>query len=122
MRISYSPFAILAAAFSLGGHVSAFVVNVYDSLDCTGPGREVNVWDNTCALWMAEFRSFRPTVYGGMHQYGWAFSKTEDCSGSDGWRLGWVDGGDGRFLTDLCYHFDGLWYDDFASWYNISDG
>jgi hypothetical protein len=55
-------------ALSIPSRISGYVTDVFDTQDCSGGVREVNVWENTCADWMGGFSSFRVKVYGGSGQ------------------------------------------------------
>ncbi|ORY03673.1 hypothetical protein BCR34DRAFT_667357 [Clohesyomyces aquaticus] len=100
-----SPLTALAAALTLATQGSAFVMDIYDSDNCSGPARSVNVWDNTCATWMGGFRSYAPRVYGGAHQKSYFFIPGNCGDLTSSLNSRWVDGGDGWFQTDHCYNF-----------------
>ncbi|KAF1940277.1 hypothetical protein EJ02DRAFT_424049 [Clathrospora elynae] len=77
----------LATALALASQGSAFVVDVYNSGDCSG------------------FQSFAVRTYGGPQQKGYFFvpGNCGDLTNSFGnW---WVDGGDGNFQVGQCHNF-----------------
>jgi len=92
----------MAAVLGLASQSSAFVVNVYDSQDCSGPAREVNVWDNTCANWMGGFQSYKPVVYGGGQQKIYLFIPGSCGNLLDARGGQWADGGDSGFQVGHC--------------------
>ena len=57
----------------------AYVVEMYDSKDCTGASRTRNVYDNTCA-YTSGFQSFKLTKNGGKLQQLIAYSP-QACAG-----------------------------------------
>ncbi|KAF2107085.1 hypothetical protein BDV96DRAFT_654173 [Lophiotrema nucula] len=103
MHLSLSSTLTTLAIASLATTSSAFVMDVYDSNDCSGDARNVNVWDNTCATWMGGFKSYIPRVYGGTHQYAYFFAPS-NCGSLPGSIGGdWADGG--GFKVGQCYYF-----------------
>jgi hypothetical protein len=82
----------LATALAVASKGSAFVMEIFDSVDCTGTSRHVNVYDNTCATWMGGFNSYLPKVYGGTHQRAFFFvpGNCGDLPGA--YDTKWVDG------------------------------
>jgi len=98
-----STLSTLAIVASLMVPSSGYVIDVYNSKDCTGDARNVNVWDNTCATWMGGFQSYIPRVYGGTHQYAYFFAPN-NCGSLPGAIGGnWADGG--GFKVGTCYSF-----------------
>ncbi|KAH7112109.1 hypothetical protein B0J11DRAFT_542671 [Dendryphion nanum] len=97
-----STLTTLTTIFSL---TSAFVIDIYDSENCSGNSREVNVWDNTCATWQGGFRSYKPKVYGGSHQWVWFFIPGNCGDLTSAWGRGYVDGGDAGFKIGECRSF-----------------
>ncbi|KAF1849567.1 uncharacterized protein K460DRAFT_40 [Cucurbitaria berberidis CBS 394.84] len=95
----------LATVLTLVTQGSSYVIDVYDSDNCSGGSREVNVWDNTCATWMGGFKSYKPKVYGGPHQKAYFFvpGNCGDLTTSFGGH--WADGGDGDFQAGRCMNF-----------------
>ncbi|KAJ9616071.1 hypothetical protein H2204_014112 [Knufia peltigerae] len=88
---------------------SAYVVQVYDDHDCTQNGREVNVWDNTCATWMGGFGSFEVKAYGSSGQKA-RFHVANNCGGSTIGGAYFADGtgsGNANFLIGTgCHDLD----------------
>lgn len=95
----------LATAFALANQGSGFVMDVYDSDNCSGVARSVNVWDNTCATWMGGFRSYIPRVYGGPHQKSYFFVPGNCGDLTTSFGGAWADGGDGNFQVGQCWNF-----------------
>jgi hypothetical protein len=102
-----SAAAASATLLAFAAQGSAFVIDVYDSTDCTGGSRSVNVYDNTCATWQGGFSSYVPRVYGGQHQYAY-FYVPSNCIDPNVFKRGWADGGDGNFRVGDCYSFGGV--------------
>jgi hypothetical protein len=87
-----STLTTLATALAVTSQGSAFVMDVFNSEDCTGESRSVNVWDNTCATWMGGFKSFKPTTYGGIHQKAYFFIPGNCGDLLTAYGTFWVDG------------------------------
>ncbi|KAH8722704.1 hypothetical protein GQ44DRAFT_711485 [Phaeosphaeriaceae sp. PMI808] len=104
--MQFTPLSALATVLALASQSSAFVMDVYDSTDCSGGSRSVNVWDNTCATWMGGFKSFRPNTYGGNHQKAYFFIPGNCGDLTSAVNVHWVDGGDGGFQNGNCYGID----------------
>lgn len=103
----YSNLTGMTAALALVSQSSAFVMDIYDSADCSGTARSVNVWDNTCATWMGGFQSYVPRVYGGPHQKSYFFIPGNCGDLTSSYGVHWVDGGDGNFQVGQCRNFGG---------------
>ncbi|OAL42876.1 hypothetical protein IQ07DRAFT_593512 [Pyrenochaeta sp. DS3sAY3a] len=116
MHISLSStVASLAALATLATPSSAFVMRIYDSGDCSGASRSVNVWDNTCAT-PGGFRSFTPTTYGTNHQRMYFFSPGNCGDIFNVLKEGWADGG-GSLKIGTCYGFGNQVANAAASYY-----
>ena len=94
-----SLWKLALTTLSLSSATAGFVVDVFDTTDCTGAAREVNVWDNTCAGWMGGFRSVRVKVFGGSNQHAY-FCPTNGCDGRcSSW---WARGKSPEFQIGSC--------------------
>ena len=114
-----SALATLTTALTFTAQGTAFIIDIYNSEDCSGDSRSVNVYDNTCASWMGGFASYVPRVYGGAHQYV-DFYVPGACAGPTVGGGAWVDGGDGNFKIGQCYYFGtGLVANAASSIYNL---
>jgi hypothetical protein len=82
MRFYTFPLAALALATG----TSAFVVDAYTGVECTGDVQSVNIWDNTCGNWMNTYRSFRLQHYGGKGQKA-HFCRLNLCNECKRWRI-----------------------------------
>ena len=98
-----STLTTLAAVISLTTPGSAFVMDIYNSKDCSGNARSVNVWDNTCATWMGGFQSYTARVYGGRHQKAYFFAPGNCGSLHGAISTEWADGG--GFKVGNCHSF-----------------
>jgi len=113
--------ATTLTALGLATQASAFVIITYSNEGCTGSTQEVNVYDNTCAGWMNGFKSYKPTYYGGSHQYA-TFWDNVNCAPGPLWEHGWADGGDGRFRIGDCDGFGGAVVRGVSSYYRVGSG
>lgn len=71
--------ASLIAIAGLFASSQAYIVDMYDSTDCSGDSTSRNVWDNTCA-YTSGFQSFSLNTYGGALQQLVAYSP-QACAG-----------------------------------------
>jgi hypothetical protein len=90
-------------------------MDVYNTNDCSGDFRSVNVWDNSCASWMGGFRSYKFWVYGGSHQSSHFFPNGNCGNLFDDFGGGWVDSG-GNIKIGQCYTFGDRVANAASSW------
>ncbi|KAH7350055.1 hypothetical protein B0T11DRAFT_302209 [Plectosphaerella cucumerina] len=79
-------YTLTLAALALACGTSAFVVDAYTGVECTGDVQSVNIWDNTCGNWMKTYRSFRLQHYGGKGQKA-HFCRLNLCNECKRWRI-----------------------------------
>lgn len=83
----------------------SFKIRAYESGDCSGDSKDVNVEDNTCRRDnIPDTKSFEVLAYGAGRQRA-AFYESGECAGSAGghtWNDYWADGGSDTFRKGRC--------------------
>ncbi|KAL1296495.1 hypothetical protein AAFC00_000007 [Neodothiora populina] len=72
--------SLFVATAGISAVSQAYVVDIYDTKDCTGSARSINVYDNTCK-YPGGFQSLKVTTQGGSSQQLTAYSR-QACAGA----------------------------------------
>jgi hypothetical protein len=101
MRLSLSAITCLAAT------TSAFMFDGFSEENCGGTMQGgINVYDGSCAEWVAPLKSFRFTVHGGSHQAAYFFRDNHCGNLNNVATKNWVDGGT-SWQIGSCYNVGG---------------